>query len=185
MPLFNGIFGSTPEEPEQPQPTQRPTTRSQARNAPANLELPLASFNGAARGRRTPSPRQVGHNANSAVIFTYDSTNVSQQILQTQAQAEEAGEFDSASENSGRTTTTAEMSSIEELRASAAAAVEAANAATAALTAATGLVSQQASQQQQSFPSSIPRMWKSGSRGYSQRMTERGFHTLGQPGHPS
>ena len=41
------------------------------------------------------------------------------------------------------------MSSIEELRASAAAAVEAANAATAALIAATGLVTQQASQQQQ------------------------------------
>ena len=150
MPLFNGIFGSTPEEPEQQQPTQRPTTRSQSRNTPANLELPLASFNGVARGRpRTPSPRQVGHNANSAVIFAYDSTNVSQQLLHSQAQAEEAGEFDSATESSAIAASTAEMSTIEELRASAAAAVEAANAATAALIAATGLVSQQASQQQQ------------------------------------
>ena len=147
MSFINNFFGSTQEEPEQQQPTQRPTTRSQSRNTPANLDLPLASFNGIARGRRSPSPQVVGHNANSAVVFAYDSTNVSQRILQNQSQTTEEGEFDSATEDESTTKAERNMSTIEELRAQVTAAVEAANAATAALVAASGLVTQQASQQ--------------------------------------
>ena len=146
--LFN-LFGSAPDESDQQQPANRPTTRSQSRTNAAHLELPanpVSTFNGIARGRRSPSPLHVGHNANSAVIFAYDSTNVSERIIQSQADAAAAGEFEDAVDSSG-TSTTAKMSSIEELRASAAAAVEAANAATAALVAASSLISQQASQQ--------------------------------------
>ena len=148
MSLFN-LFGTTPDESSPQQPATRPTTRSQSRSNAAHLELPVdavSTFNGIARGRRSPSPLHVGHNANSAVIFTYDSTNVSQHIIQSQAESEAAGKFDDAVDDSGAAT--ASMSSIEELRASAAAAVEAANAATAALVAASSLISQQASQQQ-------------------------------------
>ena len=155
MSYFN-IFGSTPAEPDQEEQRQRPTTRSQARSNPQHLQLPTdtaSRFNGVARGRRSPSPLQVGHNNNSAVIFAYDSTNISQRILQPQQQSTGAEEFENADEDNAFTTT-AEMSlsqsSVEELRAAAAAAVEAANAATAALVAASGLVTQQSAQQQQS-----------------------------------
>ena len=148
--MFSNIFGSTPAESNQEEQSHRPTTRSQSRSNSNQLQFPadaVSHFNGVARGRRSPSPLHVGHNANSAVIFTYDSTNISQQLLQPQQQSVDAEEFADAN------TTTTGMSlsslSVEELRASAAAAVEAANAATAALVAATGLVTQQASQQQQ------------------------------------
>ena len=135
MSYFSNIFSSAAnEEDQQPlDPGQRPRTRSQTRaghlELPANT--PVNTFNGIARGRRTPSPRPVGHNANSSVIFAYDSTNISQRILQSQEPSEMAN-----------------AASIEELRAAAAAAVEAANAATSALAAAANLVSQQGVQQQ-------------------------------------
>ena len=147
MSYFN-IFKSTTNDEEQQQ-EQRPRTRSQTRS---NLELPpsaISTFNGVARGRRTPSPRPVGHNANSAVVFAFDSTNLSQQLLQPQQQTDEE-EFDNFT---GETTTTTGMATtaaqIEELRAAAAAAVAAANAATQALSAAAGLVSSQQNSQQQ------------------------------------
>ena len=152
---FLNIFGASPDEPAQQQENQRPTTRSQSRSNAANLALPtdaISSFNGVARGRRTPSPRHVGHNSNSGVVFLYDSTNISQQLLQQQPRQNTTGEFDNADECES-SLTTADMptsaQSIEELRASAAAAVEAANAATAALVAASGLITQQSSQQAQ------------------------------------
>ena len=151
---FLNLFGSTPEQQEEhpPAPTpsstasaaaspnRRPTTRSQSRGNAPNLQLPLTSFNSVARGKRSPSPQVVGHNSNSAVIFTYDSTNLSEKVLQPQQPTVDTERFDSADDESG-------MSSIEELRASAAAAVEAANAATAALVAASSLITHQASQQ--------------------------------------
>ena len=152
MSLFN-IFGTTPNETSEESNSQRPTTRSQSRNNQQHLTLPtdaVNTFNGIARGRRSPSPLAVGHNANSAVIFTYDSTNVSQRVLQSQ-QSVDAAEFENADDNNKSSTTASAMSlsqsSIEELRAAAAAAVEAANAATSALVAASGLVAQQSSQQ--------------------------------------
>ena len=154
MSLF-GIFGTTPNENDEEQNNQRPTTRSQSRNRAQNLTLPsnpISTFNGVARGRRSPSPQVVGLNANSAVIFTYDSTNLSERALQSQQQSLDKEEFENADESNPSTTTTTGMSlsqsSVEELRAAAAAAVEAANAATAALVAASGLVTQQSTQQQ-------------------------------------
>ena len=157
---FLNIFGSTTngqeEHPPPPSsspaasaaasPTRRPTTRSQSRGNPSNLQLPLTAFNGVARGRRSPSPQVVGHNDNSAVIFTYDSTNISEKLLQPQQHTVDAGRFENADEES-ETAPSFNMSSIEELRASAAAAVEAANAATAALVAASSLITQQSTQQ--------------------------------------
>ena len=152
MSYFSGIFSSAAnQEEQQPQEDQqRPRTRSQTRVD--NLQLPannaVNTFNGIARGRRTPSPRPVGHNANSAVIFQYDSTNISQRILQPQSHsnaADAASSIDLPSQSPIMSNT----ASIEELRAAAAAAVEAANAATSALAAAANLVAQQGSQQQQ------------------------------------
>ena len=153
MSLF-GIVGMTPNKNDEEQNNQRPTTRSQSRNRTQNLTLPpdtVATFNGIARGRRSPSPLAVGHNANSAVIFSYDSTNLSVRTLQSQQQSLDKEEFENAEESSHSTTTTGmflSQSSVEELRAAAAAAVKAANAATAALVAASGLVPQQSTQQQ-------------------------------------
>ena len=161
--MFN-LFGASAPEPEQQQPSQRPTTRSQSRSNAANLELPsptVAAFNGIARGRRTPSPRAVGHNSNSRVVFLYDSTNVAQQLLQQQPQQTSEGEFDNADEENKSTTTAAMATSaqtIEELRASAAAAVEAASAATAALAAAAGLITQQTTQQPQQIRTRKPEL---------------------------
>ena len=166
---FLNIFGSTTngqeEHPPPPSsspaasaaasPTRRPTTRSQSRGNPSNLQLPLTAFNGVARGRRSPSPQVVGHNDNSAVIFTYDSTNISEKLLQPQQHTVDAGRFENADEES-ETAPSFNMSSIEELRASAAAAVEAANAATAALVAASSLITQQASQQPQQIRTRKP-----------------------------
>ena len=85
------------------------------------------------------------------VIFTYDSTNLSERVLQPQPPTAGAERFANAEEEN-KTALERSMSSIEELRASAAAAVEAANAATQALMAATGLVTHQAQQQQQQQP---------------------------------
>ena len=153
--MFSNIFGSTPAESNQEEQSHRPTTRSQSRSNPNQLQLPadaVSHFNGVARGRRSPSPLHVGHNANSAVIFAYDSTNISQQLLRPQQQPVDAEEFADAVDKNASTTTTSmslSQSSVDELRAAAAAAVEAANAATAALVAASGLVTQQSSQQQQ------------------------------------
>ena len=82
MSLFN-LFGTTPDDTSEEQRNQRPTTRSQSRTNSHRLQLPtdaVSSFNGLARGRRSPSPLAVGHNANSAVIFSYDSTNISQRM---------------------------------------------------------------------------------------------------------
>ena len=150
--MFN-LFKSTQEDDDDQQ-DRRPVTRSRSREAPGHLNVPnssIASFNGVARGqqlgRRTPSPRPIGHNANSAVIFQYDSTNVSQQLLGAQSQHSDAEEREDLQHSA---TPTSKMStseqSIEQLRASAAAAVEAANAATAALVAAAGVISQQQAQ---------------------------------------
>ena len=153
MSLF-GIFGSTSDDASEESANQRPTTRSQSRSQ-QHLSLPpadpVASFNGIARGRRSPSPlAAVGHNANSAVHFLYDSTNISQRILQPQ-QTVDTAEFENAEKTSCSPAPTPTMSlspsSVEELRAAAAAAIEAANAATAALAAASGLVTQQSAQQ--------------------------------------
>ena len=149
--MFN-LFKLTQEDDDQQQ-DRRPVTRSQSRESTAQLEIPassIASFNGVARGRRTPSPRPIGHNANSAVFFQYDSTNISQRLLASQSQHTNAEAYE---DSPGDASSTADMAAaaqtIEELRASAAAAVEAANAATAALVAAAGLVSQQQQSTQQ------------------------------------
>ena len=148
--MFN-IFGAPAKDSQEQQP-RRPTTRSQSRDLPAHLDIPvdpISSFNGAARGRRSPSPALVGHNANSRVIFAYDSTNVSERILQSQHDnVESSPSVNESSAAPSAATMAAPPASIEELRASAAAAVEAANAATQALMAATGLVTQQTQQQQ-------------------------------------
>ena len=149
--LFN-LFGAPSEEAQEQQP-RRPATRSQSQSRAPHLDIPsnaISNFNGVARGRRSPSPSLVGHNANSKIIFAYDSTNVSERILQSQEQPVDVGTFDNA-DDSIAAAAAAEMSmtSIEELRANAAAAIEAANAATQALVAATGLVTQQSQQQQQ------------------------------------
>ena len=149
--MFSGIFSSAANEDEQqPQSSDnRPRTRSQTR--PNHLELPannsVNTFNGIARGRRTPSPRAVGHNANSAVVFAYDSTNVSQRLLKPESQIT-VPDTDSSISISPRPSEMSNAASIEELRAAAAAAVEAANAATSALAAAANLVAQQGAQQQ-------------------------------------
>ena len=152
MSYFSGIFSSAAkEEAGQPQGADhRPRTRSQTRGI--HLELPSSNnavntFNGIARGRRTPSPRAVGHNANSAVVFAYDSTNISQRILQSQEQVDIPNSESSIS-LPPLPSEMSNASAIEELRAAAAAAVEAANAATSALAAAANLVSQQGAQQQ-------------------------------------
>ena len=152
MSYFSGIFSSAAnQEEQQPQEDQqRPRTRSQTRVD--NLQLPannaVNTFNGIARGRRTPSPRPVGHNANSAVIFQYDSTNISQRTLQPQSHGNAADAAFSINLPS-QSPIMSNTASIEELRAAAAAAVEAANVATSALAAAANLVAQQGSQQQQ------------------------------------
>ena len=160
-----GLFGasSSSNESDQQQPNHRPTTRSQSRGNAANLELPppaVAAFNGIARGRRTPSPRAVGHNANSSVVFLYDTTNVSQQLLQQQPQQRSVSEFDNADGEDKDTTSTAMATAqtIDELRASAAAAVEAANAATAALAAAASLITQQSAQPAQQIRTRKPEL---------------------------
>ena len=148
--LFN-LFGA-PTDEEQEQQTRRPTTRSQSRSGAPHLSIPvdpISSFNGVARGRRSPSPSLVGHNANSRVIFAYDSTNVSKRILQSQEQPVDAGVFDNADDSTAAAAAEMATASIEELRANVAAAVAAANAATQALSAATGLVTQQSQHQQQ------------------------------------
>ena len=159
MSYFSSIFKGNADETEQqqqPQEEQRPLTRAQARAQATALELPsssvgISSFNGIARGRRTPSPRPPGHNANTAVTFSYDSTNISQQTRHHQEDFHNTDEFDNASSSAFLSSPTAKMNtpaSIEELRAAAAAAVEAANAATSALAAAAGLITQQSAQQQ-------------------------------------
>ena len=149
---FLGLFGATTDD-ESSQEGRRPLTRSQSRETPSHLEInsgAISSFNGVARGRRTPSPRPIGHNANSAVFFQYDSTNVSQQLLQPQQQQRDADDFaDPPTSPSSSSIMPTDQQSIEQLRASAAAAIEAANAATAALTAAAGLVAQQQQPAQQ------------------------------------
>ena len=149
---YFGLFKSTQEDDDNQQ-ERRPVTRSQSRENPPQLEFPansISNFNGIARGRRTPSPRPIGNNANSAVYFQYDSTNVSQQLLVAQTQQTDAENFeDSHADSSSTPIMPTESHSIEQLRASAAAAVEAANAATAALVAAAGLVSQQQQTTQQ------------------------------------
>ena len=143
---FYGLFKSTTED-DSSQEARRPLTRSQSRETPGHLDInpsAISNFNGVARGRRTPSPRPIGHNANSAVIFQYDSTNVSQQLLNSQPQQHDVENFADSQPNSPSTSNMpTDPQSIEQLRASAAAAIEAANAATAALTAAAALVSQQ------------------------------------------
>ena len=156
--LFN-LFGA-PSDESQEQQTRRPTTRSQSRSNTPHLEIPadaISNFNGVARGRRSPSPLHVGHNANSRVIFAYDSTNVSERVLQSQHDnAESIASVDGSSAASSTAEMAAPPASIDELRANAAAAVEAANAATQALMAATGLVVQQTQQQQQQIRTRKP-----------------------------
>ena len=154
MSSFLNLFASTSDEPNEEQQEQRPRTRSQTRTNASSLQLPqdaVASFNGVARGRRSPSPLNVGYNANSAVIFAYDSTNISQRLLQPHSKSADSQEFADADDDSSAEAATADMATpqatIAELRASAAAAVEAANAATAALAAAASLVTQQQVQQ--------------------------------------
>ena len=147
MSLYN-LFKSTAND-DSSQEGRRPLTRSQSREAPSHLTIEssaISSFNGVARGRRSPSPRPIGHNANSAVIFQYDSTNVSQQLLNPQQQQDDAERFED-SRTDARPIMSTDQRSIEQLRAAAAAAVEAANAATSALAAAANLVSSQGQQQ--------------------------------------
>ena len=147
---FYGLFKSTTQDDDS-QEGRRPLTRSQSRESPGRLEIPngsLSNFNGIARGRRTPSHRPVGHNANSAVFFQYDSTNVAQQLLGSQQQQSDAHTpTDPQLNASSSADMTTPQQTIDQLRASAAAAVEAANAATAALAAAASLVTQQSNQQ--------------------------------------
>ena len=138
----------------------RRQTRSQT--AANNLNLPTGQPVGVGRGRsRSPSPLPVGqpHNANSAILFSFDSTNLSQRALQQQEQqprlqaenCEEEEDFPRPHHSNSQVAMTSPQST-EELRLSAAAAVDAANSATAALQAATqfitGLQQQQETLQQ-------------------------------------
>ena len=151
MPLFG--WSSGVDQPDADQ-SERRTTRSQTA---ANLQLPPptnASGVGCARPR-TPSPLPVGHNNNSAVIFSYDSTNLSQVALQQQhhpelrhSDAENDEELQAVSAAASQHTMTSSQTP-EEMRASVAAAVDAANSATAALQAATSFMAGMQQQQEQ------------------------------------
>ena len=107
MSYFGSIFrGNTDDvEQQQQQEEQCRLTRAQARAQANHLDIPapppgIPSFNGIARGRRTPSPRPVGHNDNSAVIFAYDSTNVSQRILRQSLHSQQTGRRDNKRQGS-------------------------------------------------------------------------------------
>ena len=152
MPLFGGWSSSGADQTGAEQPERR-TTRSQT----ANLQLPSsATIPGVGRARsRTPSPRPIGHNENSAVIFTNDSTNLSQRVQQQQQQPdlhnsdfEDEEVFQEASAAAPQSSMTSTQTP-EEMRSSVAAAVDAANSATAALQAATSFISGMQQQQEQ------------------------------------
>ena len=152
MPLFGG-WTSSAEKTDADQ-AERRTTRSQTA---ANLQLPSSSnASGVGRARpRTPSPLPIGHNQNSQVIFTYDSTNLSQLAQRQQQQPDlHASDFEDeeASESSSAAATQHTMTSSmtpDEMRASVTAAVDAANSATEALKAATTFMSSMQQQQEQ------------------------------------
>ena len=152
MPLFGGWSSSGADQTGAEQPERR-TTRSQT----ANLQLPsTATIPGVGRARsRMPSPLPIGHNENSAVIFTYDATNISQRVQQQQQQPdlhhsdfEDEEVFQEASAAAPQSSMTSTQTP-EEMRASVAAAVDAANSATAALAAATSFISGMQQQQEQ------------------------------------
>ena len=153
MPLFGGWTTGGADQTGADQ-TERRTTRSQT----ANLQLPSSgSVPGVGRAHpRTPSPIPLGHNANSSVIFAYDSTNLSQLARQQQQQNPDlhASDFEDDEADKAASTAAAQRNMAtamtpDEMRASVTAAVDAANSATEALKAATSFMAGMQQQQEQ------------------------------------
>lgn len=133
---------------------ERRVTRAYREQNQLTLQIPPSL----ARGRRTPSPRAPGnaHNANSSIIFAYDSTNLSQAARQRGEEAEAESQFTDNAEFeqfvhnvSSTTETMATQLTDEEIRSSAATALNAATTATGALETATNLIASLTLQQQQ------------------------------------
>ena len=105
MSHFGSWFGGNSGDQDQ---QQRPRTRSQTAS---NLSDPAANTsNRKGRGRRSPSPSPTplpvgeAHNANSAILFQFDSTNLSQRALQNAPPQLQQEDFEDAQEDSAAAT---------------------------------------------------------------------------------